>query len=213
MAQTYADRSEAGKRLAEALQSYQGREGLVVLGLPRGGVPVAVEVARALSVPLDILLVRKLGVPGHEELAMGAIASGGAHVVNQSIIQRIGVPQEQVDQVVNDEEKELERRSRKYRGDKPFPKLKDHSVVLIDDGLATGATMRAAVSAVRQYNPREIVVAAPVAPPDAIETLKQAADDVVCPFTPSNFMGISQWYQQFEQLSDEQVTELLSKAS
>jgi len=205
------DRQTAGKALAEALQHYAGRDDLLVLALPRGGVPVAAEIARALHAPLDLMLVRKLGVPGYPELAMGAIASGGVRVMNEDVVAGSGVDEAAIEQVVAAESRELERRARAYRGDRPPPQLEGRCVILVDDGLATGATMRAAIDAVRARQPNCIVVAVPVAPPGTIEALRPLVDEVVCLFTPPNFMAIGQWYRDFSQVSDQEVRELLAE--
>ncbi|GIW73257.1 MAG: phosphoribosyltransferase [Planctomycetota bacterium] len=206
----FRDRTEAGRVLAEAMASYAGRPDLLVLGLPRGGVVVAYEVARALGAPLDVLIVRKLGRPGQEELAMGAIASGGIRVMNPQVA--AWVPPSEIEAVIEREAQELRRRELAYRGDRPPPELAGRSLVLVDDGLATGATMRAAVQAVRQRAPAEVVVAVPVAPPDTVALLATEADAVVCPATPEPFFGIGQWYEDFSQTTDAEVRELLARA-
>ncbi len=205
------DRISAGKALAEALESYSGRDDVIVLGLPRGGVPVAAEIARSLHAPLDVMLVRKLGIPGQPELAMGAIASGGVQVLNEDLVQRLGITGETIDAVVASEQRELERRERAYRGERPWPELADRCVILVDDGLATGATMRAAIDAVRAQKPACLVVAVPVAPPDTVSALEPLVDQVVCLFQPEPFMAIGQWYQDFSQTPDSEVKELLAE--
>jgi putative phosphoribosyl transferase len=199
--------------LADALRpDYTAREDLLILALPRGGVPVAFEVAAALAAPLDVLLVRKLGLPRHKELAMGAIAAGGVQVLNQDLLRRLAIPRETIDAVVQVEQEELRRREKAFRGDRPPPRVKAQCVILVDDGLATGATMRAAVAAVRQQQPARVVVTVPVAPPDTVATLAEEADEVVCPAQPEAFMSVSQWYRQFPQTSETEVVDLLRRA-
>ncbi len=207
------DRRAAGQMLADALQNYAGRDALIVLALPRGGVPVAAEVARALKAPLDVMLVRKLGLPGHPELAMGAIASGGARVMNDEVVRRAMVSADALDAVVAEESRELERRERVYRGERPWPDLQGRCVILVDDGLATGATMRAAVEAVKRQRPACVVVAVPVAPPETVHELESLVDEVVCPLQPESFMAIGQWYRDFRQVSDAEVLALLDELS
>ncbi|MCO5167576.1 MAG: phosphoribosyltransferase [Planctomycetes bacterium] len=210
----YADRAEAGRvlgaHLARALG--EGREDVLVLALPRGGVPVAAEVADALDAPLDLMLVRKLGVPGHEELAMGAIASGGVRVLNQEVVDALSISSGVVEEVTRREQAELERRARAYRGDRPPPGLAGRTLVLVDDGLATGATMRAAAGAARQAGPARVVVAVPVAPAETLDALARDADEVVCPATPAPFFGVGQWYVDFDQTTDDEVRDLLAAA-
>lgn len=208
----YADRTEAGRRLAEALGAWRGRDDVLVLALPRGGVEVAAEVAAALGAPLDVLVVRKLGAPGRPELAMGAIASGGVRVLNPDVVAALAVDEQTIEQVAAAEGRELERRERAYRGDRPRPALTGRQVVLVDDGLATGATMRAAVAAVRQSQPARTVVAVPVGCADTIAALRAQADEVVCPLVPAWLAAISQWYRHFPQLSDAEVCALLERA-
>lgn len=207
-----ANRQVAGRELAAELAGYRDRQKLVVLALPRGGVPVALEIAEALGAELDLMIVRKLGMPGHVELAIGAIAMGGTRVLNREIIRDAGVSEAALREVTEQESRELERRQRAYRGNRPWPDLKDATVILVDDGLATGATMRAAVSAVRQFQPSEVVVAVPVAPADSIPVLESEADAVVCPATPASFGAISYWYREFYQVSDEEVRSMLNRA-
>jgi putative phosphoribosyl transferase len=207
----FHNRSDAGRQLASKLSAFAHRHDVVVLALPRGGVPVAFEVARALNAPLDIFLVRKLGVPGHPELAMGAIASGGVRVLSEDIIEQLGVPRTAVEQVAVRERLELERRDRLYRGDRPPPLLRDRTVILVDDGLATGATMEAAIVAVRQYQPARVIVAAPVGATETCRRLKALADDVMCASTPEPFQAVGLWYEQFDQTSDDEVIELLRR--
>jgi predicted phosphoribosyltransferase len=210
----YADRSEAGRRLAAEMQDYAGRTDLLILALPRGGVPVAFEVAEALDAPFDLMLVRKLGLPGHEELAMGAIAFGGVRVLNEQLVRRLQVPPEIIDEVAEREGIELRRRERAYRGDRSAPELRDRCVVLIDDGLATGATMLAAVKAVRQSDPESVIVAVPVAPQETIEEFSDqpGIDRIICPKTPPDFGGVGRWYEDFSQTTDQEVRDLLSRA-
>lgn len=209
----YRDRHDAGKRLAELLRAYAHRPDVLVLALPRGGVPVAYEVARALNAPLDVFIVRKLGVPGHEEFAMGAIASGGVRVLNDDVIHALRIPAQVVEAVATREQRELERRERLYRDGRPAPDVKGHTVILIDDGLATGATMRAALQALRQRGPARLIVAVPVAAPSTCLELRSEADDVICARTPDPFFGVGWWYQNFEQTSDEEVHNLLAQAA
>ena len=204
----FRDRAEAGRALAAELSSYKNRNDVIVFALPRGGVPVAYEVARALGAPLDVFLVRKLGVPGHEEYAMGAIAEGGAMVLSEDVIEQLAIPQRAVEAVVQKERAELERRARLYRRGPP-PELRGRTVILVDDGLATGSSMRAAVAALRSLDPARIVVAVPVAARDTCEALRDEADEVVCARTPEPFRAVGLWYEDFEQTSDEEVGELL----
>jgi putative phosphoribosyl transferase len=206
----YLDRVEAARVLAEALEHHAGRARLTVLGLPRGGVPVAYEVAQRLGAALDLMIVRKLGMPGHEEFAVGAIASSGVRVLNPEM--DFYVPQHVIERIVQRELQELQRREQRYRGDRPPLDVRDRTVILIDDGLATGASMRAAVAATRQLGPEAVVVAVPVAPTDAIAMLGEIADEVVCPATPEPFGAISLWYRDFHQVSDEEVIALLQRA-
>ena len=211
--QIFQDRTDAGRQLAEELLNYAERNDVIVLGLPRGGVPVAFEVAERLGVPLDVFVVRKLGVPGHEELAMGAIAPGGVRVLNEDVLHVIPDAQAIVEIVAAIEREELERRERNYRSDRPPPDFKDRIVVLIDDGLATGATMRAAVAALRQQGAAKIIVAVPVGAPSTCQDLKNGADEVICLQTPVAFIGVGQYYADFSQTTDEEVRELLSQAA
>jgi putative phosphoribosyl transferase len=209
----FRDRVDAGRVLAERLRAYEGRPDLLVLALPRGGVPVGYEVAAALGAPLDVLVVRKLGLPGHEELAMGAIAAGGTTVINDEVVRLSGVPPELLEQVAAVERVELARRERLWRGDRPWPKVAGRTVVLVDDGLATGSTMRAALAALRTLQPAAIVVAVPTAPAAACERLAKEADAVVCAANPSPFVAVGQSYDVFDQTSDQQVRELLARAA
>jgi predicted phosphoribosyltransferase len=206
----FPDRREAGRRLARELQAYAGRPDVLVLALPRGGVPVAAEVARALRVPLDVFLVRKLGVPGHEELAMGAVASGGVGVLNPDVVSGLQIPESVIRSVAAREHQELTRREELYRGDRPAPAVRGRTVILVDDGLATGATMLAAIRALRQQEPARIVVAVPTASPETCAALKAEADEVVCAITPDPFWAVGQWYDDFSQTSDDEVRDLLA---
>ena len=204
----YADRREAGAVLAGHLREFAGRD-VVVLGLPRGGIPVACEVAMALRAPLDVFVVRKLGLPGHPELAMGAIASGGVRVLNDELIRQLRVPYAAIDAVARTEQIELERRERAYRGARPPIPIEGRVVILVDDGLATGSTMKAAVQAVKQRNPARVVVAVPVGARETCEELSRAADEVICARTPEPFSAVGQWYLDFDQTTDEEVGDLL----
>jgi len=205
----FRNRAEAGRRLAAELAAYGGRVDVVVLGLPRGGVPVAVEVARALHAALDVFVVRKLGAPGHPELAMGAIASGGVRVLSRDIIDELGIRAPAIDAVTARERIELERRDRLYRGGRQLPDLRDRTVIVVDDGLATGATMEAAVQAVRLCGPARVVVGTPVGAAEACHRLRRVADEVVCTQTPEPFRAVGLWYEQFEPTTDEEVISLL----
>jgi putative phosphoribosyl transferase len=207
------DRTEAGRLLADTLREYANRDDVVVLALPRGGVPVGFEVAKALNEPLDVFVVRKLGLPGQEELAMGAIASGGARVLNREFIRALGIPDDVLEQVTQEEQRELERREREYRDGRPPIDVRGRTVILVDDGLATGSSMRVAVLALRQKEPAQIVVAVPVAPRDSCVELESVADRVVCAVTPEPFWGVGQWYADFSQTSDEEVRDLLRRAA
>lgn len=209
----FHNRSEGGRLLAHLLQEYAGRPDLVVLALPRGGVPVAYEVARALSAPLDIFLVRKLGVPGHEELAMGAIASGGVRVLNPDVIYGLNIPQNVIDRVAEWELRELERRERAYRGNKDKLEVRDKTVILVDDGLATGSSMRAAIAALRQQHPAQIIITVPVASVSICNELRSEVDRVICALTPEPFHAVGLWYEDFSQITDEEVRELLNRAA
>jgi putative phosphoribosyl transferase len=208
----YRDRSEAGKLLATKLMAYAYRPEVLVLALPRGGVPVAFEVAKALQVSLDVFLVRKLGVPGREELAMGAIATGGIRVLNDDVVQTLHIPMRTVEAVTGIELQELDRRDHLYRDDLPSPAVKDHSIILIDDGLATGATMRAAAQALRLQHPARLVVAVPVAAPPSCEAMQAEVDEVICPLMPESFYGVGWWYDDFSQTTDKEVHDLLALA-
>jgi predicted phosphoribosyltransferase len=208
----YRDRVDAGKQLAKRLMDYADRDDVLVLALPRGGVPVAYEVAKSLRVPLDIFLVRKLGVPGHEELAMGAISTGGVRVLNDDVVSYLGIPGDVIDAVAAGELKELERRERAYRGNRPEPDVRGKTVILIDDGLATGSTMRAAAAALRQQNPARIIVAVPVSAPQICDEYRMGVDEIICAKTPEPFLGVGMWYEDFSQTTDDEVRALLSKA-
>lgn len=208
----FKDRSMAGQYLADKLHNYANDPNAVVLGLPRGGVVVAFEVARELGLPLDIFLVRKLGVPGYEELAMGAIASGGVRVMKENVISQINIPAEAVEAVARREEMELKRREEAYRDDRPRLEVKEWTVILIDDGLATGATMRAAVAALRKQRPGRIVIAVPVAAQDTCDEFRADVDEIICGITPPQFRAVGVWYEDFSQTTDEEVQQLLRAA-
>lgn len=208
----FRDRSAAGRVLAGPLARYAGRPDVVVLALPRGGVPVGAEVARALGAPLDVFLVRKLGVPGREELAMGAVAAGGVLVVNDEVVGRLGIPAAVLDAVAAAERQELDRRAEAYRAGRPAPNLQSKTVVLVDDGLATGSTMRAAVAAVRRLGPAGVVVAVPVGAAETCDEFRAVADDVVCAVTPEPFFAVGSWYEDFAQTTDDEVRELLARS-
>ena len=208
----FLDRADAGRQLAERLTAYAGRSDVVVLALPRGGVPVAYEVARALRVPVDVFLVRKLGVPGHPELAMGAIAEGGVEVLSDDLIRDLAIPPQMVQQVAVRERMELDRRDTLYRGGRPLPIVHGRIVILIDDGLATGSTMQAAVTALRRFEPARIVVAVPVGVRETCERLRRLADEVVCLMTPEPFQAVGLWYEEFTQTTDDEAKRLLTQA-
>jgi putative phosphoribosyl transferase len=205
----FRDRAEAGRALARALSHYAGRDDVIVLALPRGGVPVAAEVAKELAAPLDVFVVRKLGVPGHEELAMGAIASGGVLVLDDGVLRWLGISEKQVERAVEREVDELRRREAAYRNGRPLPDLKGKTVILVDDGLATGASMQAAARAVRRHQPAQIVIAVPVASRATCDQFRDDVDEVVCAVTPEPFYAVGNWYEDFSQTSDEEVRELL----
>lgn len=209
----FRDRSDAGRHLAEALRDHAGDPDLLVLGLPRGGVPVAAEVARALHAPLDVFVVRKLGLPGQEELAMGAIASGGVRVLNEDVLAMVPVDDATVASVAAEEQRELERQERVYRGDRPLPRIRGRTVILVDDGLATGSSMRAALAALREQGAGRLVVAIPVAAHETCQLLAREADDIVCPMTPEPFHAVGLWYEDFSQVTDAEVRETLASAS
>ena len=208
----FRDRTAAGKHLATKLLSYKDRPDVLVLALPRGGVPVAFEVAQALGVPLDIFLVRKLGVPGHEELAMGAISTGGVRVLNEDVVDYLRIPEHIIDALAAEELKELERRELAYRGNRPEPDVKGKTVILIDDGLATGSTIRAAAQALRQQEPKRIIVAVPVSAAQTCDEYRIGVDEIICAVTPEPFFGVGRWYLDFSQTTDEEVRDLLDRA-
>ncbi|QJD60352.1 phosphoribosyltransferase [Pseudomonas sp. gcc21] len=207
----FTDRAHAGQELAKALSDLAGQPELIVLALPRGGVPVAAEVAKALGLPLDILLVRKLGVPGHEEYAMGAIAGGDLIFLNQQVLRQLKLEQTQIDAVIERERAELHRREQRYRGERPSPELNDRNVVLIDDGLATGATMRVAIRAVHQAGARSVTVAVPVGASDTCDELAMLVDRLECPYSQSDLGGVGYWYDDFAQTTDAQVIQILQQ--
>ncbi|MFO5494528.1 MAG: phosphoribosyltransferase [Cuspidothrix sp.] len=211
MLQKFRNRTEAGKLLAGQLTDYANRSDVLVLGLPRGGVPVAYEVAKELDAPLDVCLVRKLGVPGHKELAMGAIAAGGVRVINENVIDWLRISPETINEVAAMEIRELDRRSHIYRGNRPLPKVKNHTIILVDDGIATGATIRAAISTLKKQKPRKLVVAVPVAGLSTCEELQAEVDEVVCILKPEDLYAIGLWYEDFQQTTDAEVCELLTR--
>jgi putative phosphoribosyl transferase len=211
--QLFRNRSEAGRLLAAKLPRYADKPDVIVLALPRGGVPVGYEVAHALHAPLGVFVVRKLGIPGHEELAMGAVASGGVRVLNDQVVRGLGIPDSVIDAVANWELQELQRRERLYRGNRPPPDVRGKTVILVDDGLATGSTMLAAVQALRKLGPARIVVAVPVASGDTCELLQEYVDEVVCAATPEPFYAVGLWYRDFSQTTDEEVRELLERSA
>lgn len=208
----FQDRYQAGQLLGKKLKSYANRNDVIVLALPRGGVPVAAMISEAINAPLDLMIVRKLGVPGHEELAFGALAGNRIKVYNEELLQYLQLSQEDINQVISQEERELARRNRAYRGEKPFPVLKDKIVILVDDGIATGASIRAAVLALRKESPKKIIVAVPVAPEDMNGIMRGLADEYVCLMTPLSFNAVGLWYEDFSQTEDEEVLYLLNKS-
>jgi len=212
MTRPFHDRTDAGQQLATQLMAYANRPDVVVLALPRGGVPVAYEVAQALNAPLDVFLVRKLGLPGQEELAMGAIATGGVTVLNSEVVDALRIPDDVIDRVAAQEQRELERRERLYRDDRPAPNVRGKTVILVDDGLATGATMYAAAAALRELGPDRIVVAVPTAAPETCDAFRDAVDEIVCAITPDPFYAVGLWYEDFSQTSDDEVRDLLARA-
>jgi putative phosphoribosyl transferase len=212
MAVHFRDRADAGRYLAARLSDYAKRPDVLVLALPRGGVPVAFEVARVLEAPLDLFLVRKLGFPGHEEFAIGAVATGGVRILDEEVIRTFGVSPNEIERVTTLELRELTRRERLYRDDRPAPDVRAHVAILVDDGLATGSTMRAAVAALRIEGARRLVVAVPVAPRDTCESLRAEVDEIVCAETPEPFRAVGMWYDDFGQTSDEEVRTLLARA-
>jgi putative phosphoribosyl transferase len=209
----FQDRTTAGQRLAKDLAEYANRQDVIVLALPRGGVPVAFEIAQALNVPLDVFLVRKLGVPGHEELAMGAIASGGVRVLNRGVVRSNQLFEAAIHQVTVREQRKLEQAEHLYRDERPASTLKDKTIILVDDGMATGATLRAAITALQQQNPAHIIVAVPVAPAEVCEEVGTMVDKAICAETPDPFDSVGLWYGNFSQVSDETVRELLRQAN
>jgi putative phosphoribosyl transferase len=209
----FRNRTQAGQVLAGMLQEYSNREDLLVLALPRGGVPVAFEIANALHAPLDVFLVRKLGVPGQEELAMGAIATGGIRVLNYEVVKHLGLPDHVIDSATEKEQRELDRREQAYRGNREPPEVPGRTIILVDDGLATGSTMRAAVTALRQQKPARIVVAVPVAATSTCQEFREEVDQIICATTPEPFYGVGQWYEDFSQTTDEEVRDLLDRAA
>ena len=209
----FVDRRDAGRVLALHLAKYANRDDVIVLALPRGGVPVAYEVASALGAPMDVFLVRKLGTPGHRELAMGAIASGGVRVLNDDVVRWYGIPDAAIERVAREEEQELQRRERAYRDGLPAPDLANRTVILIDDGLATGSTMRAAAQAMRLHHPSRVVIAVPVGAPQTCTELAAVADEVICARMPEPFSAVGQWYLNFNQTDDEEVRDLLQKST
>lgn len=213
MMRRFRDRADAGRMLAARLAAYTYRPDVLVLALPRGGVPVGYEVARALGAPLDVFIVRKLGVPGYEELAMGAIASGGALVLNQEVVNSLHIPPSIIEAVAAREQRELERREHLYRGNRPPPEVRGRTVILVDDGLATGATMRAAIAALRRQQPARLVVAVPVASRETCDELRPEVDEVVCAVTPEPFRAVGLWYEDFAPTTDDEVRDLLDRAA
>lgn len=209
----FRDRAEAGQLLALALDEYAGHDDVLILALPRGGVPVGYEIARRLRLPLDVFLVRKLGVPWHPELAMGALASGGVRVLNDEVVRMYGIPAHVIDAVAAHEQEELDRRAREYRGDRAFPSFEGRTAILVDDGLATGSTMRAAVAAVHKHQPASIIVAVPVAASETCRELQREVDRIVCLRTPEGFSAVGAWYDDFSQTSDDEVRRLLAAAT
>lgn len=209
----FKDRTAAGQVLAKELAAYANRSDVLILALPRGGVPVAFEVAKALNAPLDVFLVRKLGVPGQEELAMGALASGGVRVLNDEVVAGLGLSETIINKVAEKEQQELERRERLYRDDRPAPDLHGRTVILVDDGIATGATMRAALRALRQQQPARLVVGVPVSSPETCQEFQTEVDDIVCARTPRPFHSVGLWYDDFSQTTDDEVRDLLHRAA
>ena len=207
----FRDRTEAGRVLADRLAAYANYPDAMVLALPRGGVPVAFEVAEALNLPLDIFVVRKLGLPGHEEFAIGAIASGGARVLNQDLIRQLSLSDEIIEHIVAREQRELERREQTYRGQRPMLDVRDRIVIIVDDGLATGSSMRAAIAALRQKRPTKLIVAVPVGARVTCSELEALADEAICLETPENFNAVGLWYSDFSQITDEEVIDLLAR--
>jgi putative phosphoribosyl transferase len=213
MLEQLKDREQAGRLLAEKLIAYKDRADVLVLALPRGGVSVGYEIARALDAPLDVFVVRKLGVPGYRELALGAIASGGVRVLNEDVVEALNISPANIEQIAAEEQKELERRERAYRSDRPAPSVQGRTVILVDDGIATGSTLRAAIEAIRSLRPARLVVAAGVAPMSTFLELRSQVDEIVCLITPYSFAAIGLLYERFTQVSDEEVTDLLERAA
>jgi len=208
----FENRRDAGKQLAKELSEFKGQNDAIVLGLPRGGIPVAYEVAKALELPLDVFIVRKLGVPGQPELAMGAIASGDIKVMNESVVRNAGISDQQIEEVAHKEKEELKKREKAYRGARPDIDLQGKTVLIVDDGLATGASMRAAISALREHNPKKIIAAIPTAPRDTCQEFESEVDQIICLRTPSPFWGVGGSYQNFSQTTNEEVRTFLNKA-
>jgi predicted phosphoribosyltransferase len=209
----FHNREEAGRLLAQRLLEHANHRNVIVLALPRGGVPVGFEIAKALNVPLDVFVVRKLGVPGHEELAMGAIATGGVCVLNEDVVQELVLPPAVIEHAAHREELELGRRERAYRDNRPFPELRGWIVILVDDGLATGSTMRAAAQALRRLDPARIIVAVPTAAPETCEMMRSHVDEVICAMTPDPFYAVGLWYEEFAQTTDDEVRALLERSA
>lgn len=209
----FIDRQHAGKVLAELLHEYANRADVIVLALPRGGIPIGYEIASSLSVPLNIVLVRKLGVPGHKELAMGAIASGDEVILNESLINQLQLDKTAIQPILQAEKIELKRREQSYCKNHPYPSLRDKTIILVDDGLATGATMRVAIASLRQHHPAAIIVAAPVAAQETYQTIAKAVNKIICPLQPLHFYAVGYWYDNFTQVSDEEVIALLDKSN
>jgi len=209
----FNDRKEAGDQLAAKLTEYAYRQDVIVLALPRGGVPVGFEIAQALHVPLDVIVVRKLGVPGQEELAMGAIATGNVRILNNDVVQFLSIPTELIDKIALNEQQELERRERLYRGDRPAYDVSGRTVILVDDGIATGATMHAALAAIKQRQPSRIIIAVPTAAPSTCNEFAVEVDELVCLIQPEPFIAVSYWYRQFSQTSDDEVRRLLERTN
>jgi putative phosphoribosyl transferase len=212
MSDIFEDRIEAGQLLAEKLEHYAGVPGTIVLGLPRGGIPVAFQIARAIGAPLDVFVVRKLGTPGQRELAMGAIATGGVRVLNEEVVRGLGIPSEVIDRAAAEEQEELKRREFAYRGSYSEPEVSGKTVILVDDGVATGSTMRAAIRALKTQNPARLIVAVPTAAGSTYRELRSTVDEFIALTTPEPFYAVGAWYREFEQTSDEEVTELLERA-